>query len=58
MEIKLAQIRENTQNSLNKQKVFPFVPALYELVSSEKVKELQTQNCIYYFLIFIKRIEK
>ena len=57
MEIKLAQIRENTQHSLNKQKVFPFVPALYELVSSEKVKELQTQNCIYYFLIFTKRIE-
>lgn len=58
MEIKLAQIRENTQDSLNKQKVFLFVPALHELVSSEKVMELQTQNCIHYFLIFTKRIEK
>lgn len=48
MEIKLAQIRENTQDSLNKQKVFLFVPALHELVSSEKVMELQTQNCIQF----------
>lgn len=58
MEMKLAQIRENTQDSLNRQKVFLFVPALHELVSSEKVMELQTQNCIYYFLIFTKRKEK
>lgn len=37
---KLAQIWENTQDSLNKQKVFPFVHTLHELVSSEKFKEL------------------